>query len=112
TAAFAPDGKGIFIFGDGHIEYWGLDKGVRRLGEMAKFYAPVFSPDGKWFVVAAPGKPLRDVVVYDAQTLKRKAVLTVGSSGFGPHVVLHTVRAGFSPGGDRLAVPGTDGSIR
>lgn len=112
TGAFTPDGKGVLIFRDGRIEYWGLAKGVRRLGETAKYHAPVFSPDGKWFAVAASGEPLRDVVIYDAKTLKRKAVLTVGATGFGPLIKLEGVLAGFAPEGDRLAVPGKEGGIR
>jgi WD40 repeat protein len=107
-AAYRPDGTGVILFGDGHIDYLGADGVDRRLRNTGDFCVPVFSTDGKWFAAAAPGERPREVVIYDAQALEKKCTVTVGRSGFGPlpYNSLPTVRAAFSPDGNLFAFPG------
>jgi WD40 repeat protein len=63
NAAFAPDGKGVILFREGMIEYWGIEKGSNQVGKCAKFLEPAFSPDKKWFAAAVPNERPRGIAI-------------------------------------------------
>ncbi len=113
TVAFQPGGQGVIVFREKSIESRSLDgKTTRIVGESPPFHKPAFAANGKWFATSAPDKPAGEILIYDAQSLRKKAALRVGPAVLGqaPNT-LPMLRAGFSADGRRLAVPGAFGSI-
>jgi WD40 repeat protein len=111
--SFQPDGKGVIIFRRETMERRSLEGGAPRIiGETAPFCRPVFAPNGKWFAASVPNESAGEIIVYDAQSLRKTATLSVGASVIGeaPNG-LRMLSAGFSIDGTRLAVPAADGSI-
>jgi WD40 repeat protein len=113
SVVIQPDGKGVIIFREKSIESRRLDGSTPRIiGQTLEFCKPAYSPDGRWFLAPGPDERAGEIVVYDTQSLHKKASLRVGAAGFGqaPNG-LTMLRAGLSADGSRLAVPAADGSI-